>query len=272
MDFFETPQEREKFENNVAKIKHRVAILSGKGGVGKSSVTANLAFFLAMQGKRVGVMDVDFHGPSIPTIMGIQNRKIEVTENGKMLPVRVAENLHAVSLGLLLEDRDNAVIWRGPMKLSAVKQFLSDVEWGELDYLLIDNPPGTGDEPLTVAQFLGQGTEALVVTTPQDVALADVRRSLSFCKQLQFTTVGVVVNMSHFVCPHCGERTDIFPRGGVDSMVADFNTVILGEIPIEKAVSETGDKGKFFLHEYGRTPAGKAFDELGYAFLQATGE
>lgn len=272
MSFFATPEEREKFENNIAGIKHRVAILSGKGGVGKSSITANLAFFLAMQGKKVGVMDVDFHGPSIPTIMGVKGEKLEINEEGKMLPMRVAENLHVISLGLILENQDSAVIWRGPMKLNAVKQFLSDVEWGELDYLLIDNPPGTGDEPLTVAQFLGQGTEALIVTTPQDVALDDVRKSLSFCKQLQFETLGVVVNMSHFICPHCNERTDIFPRGGIDSMIADFNTIILGEIPLEKAVAETGDKGKFFLHEYGKTPAGKAFDALGHSFLQATGE
>ena len=222
MSFFANPEEREKFENNIAGIKHRVAILSGKGGVGKSSITANLAFFLAMQGKKVGVMDVDFHGPSIPTIMGVKGQKLEMTEDGKMLPVRVAENLHVMSLGLILENQDSAVIWRGPMKLSAVKQFLSDVEWGELDYLLIDNPPGTGDEPLTVAQFLGQGTEALVVTTPQDVALDDVRKSLSFCKQLQFESVCFFVNLSHFICHHFFDSSDFFAGGVVLSFFSDF--------------------------------------------------
>lgn len=260
---FENEEEEKRFKENVSKIKNVIVVLSGKGGVGKSSVAVNLAYFLAMQGKSIGVMDVDFHGPSIPKLLGIEGKKLAADKSGKMSPVKITDNFHAISIGLLLDSQDNPIIWRGPMKVAAIKQFLCDVEWGELDYLIIDSPPGTGDEPLTVAQFLGAGTNAIIVTTPQEVAISDVRKSLSFAKNLSFKTLGLVVNMSHFICPNCGERSYIFQNGDIKKMAQDHNVEILGEIPIEPLVGECGDNGKCYSHIYGKTPAGLAFEEIG---------
>ena len=260
---FQNDEEEKKFKETVSKIKNTIVVLSGKGGVGKSSVAVNLAYFLAMQGKNVGVMDVDFHGPSVPTLLGIEKEKLTSDDSGRMKPVKITDNFHAISIGLFLDSQDNPIIWRGPMKVNAIKQFFCDVEWGELDYLIIDSPPGTGDEPLTVAQFLGDGTNAIIVTTPQEVAISDVRKSLSFTKNLKFNTLGLIVNMSHFVCPHCGEKTYIFQNGGTKKMAEDHNVEILGEIPIEPMVGECGDKGKCYAHVYGKTPAGIAFEEIG---------
>jgi len=264
---FQNEEEEKKFNDTLSKIKNTIVVLSGKGGVGKSSVAVNLAYFLALQGKNVGVMDVDFHGPSVPKLLGIEGSKLTSDESGRMNPVKVASNFHAISIGLVLDSQDNPIIWRGPMKVSAIKQFLSDVNWGELDYLIIDSPPGTGDEPLTVAQFLGADTNAVIVTTPQEVAISDVRKSLSFAKNLSFNTLGLVVNMSHFVCPHCQEKSYIFQNGNIKKMAEDHNIEILGEIPIEPLVGECGDSGKCYSHIYGKTPAGKAFEKIGETII-----
>ena len=260
---FQNEEEEKRFKATVSKIKNIIVVLSGKGGVGKSSVAVNMAHFLAMQGKSVGVMDVDFHGPSVPKLLGIEGKKLTSSEAGIMNPIKVTDNFHAISIGLVLDSQDNPVIWRGPMKVAAIRQFLCDVNWGELDYLIIDSPPGTGDEPLTVAQFLNENTNAVIVTTPQEIAISDVRKSISFAKNLNFNTLGLVVNMSHFVCPHCGEKSYIFQNGDIKKMVEDHGIEILGEVPIEPLVGECGDEGKCFAHVYGKTPAGQAFEDIG---------
>lgn len=198
-------------------IHHKILVMSGKGGVGKSTVAANLAISLALQGRRVGLMDVDIHGPSIPKMLHLEDVEVGANEQGWIQPVELA-GVKMMSIGLLLRDRDAAVIWRGPLKMSAIKQFLEEVEWGELDYLIIDAPPGTGDEPLSVCQLAAPLTGAVVVTTPQDVATADVRRSITFCRQLDLPVLGVVENMSGFVCPHCNTVTEIFKSGGGERM------------------------------------------------------
>lgn len=265
---FSNKDEEKRFSEAVSKIKKIIVVMSGKGGVGKSSVAVNLAYYLASQGKNVGVMDVDFHGPSIPKLLGIESRKLDSDRSGRILPVKITDHFHAVSIGLVLDSVDNPVIWRGPMKTSAIKQFFCDVQWGELDFLIIDSPPGTGDEPLTVAQFLNGRAEALIVTTPQEVSISDVRKSLSFAENLGFRNLGIVVNMSHFVCPHCNEKSYIFNPGNIKRMAEDHHTEILGEIPIEPLVSECGDKGGFFVSFYGKTPAGLEFENIGEKIIR----
>ncbi|HNW82580.1 MAG TPA: Mrp/NBP35 family ATP-binding protein [bacterium] len=265
---FTNEDEEKRFKESVSKIRNIIVVMSGKGGVGKSSVAVNLSFYLAMQGKNVGIMDIDFHGPSVPKLLGIENRKLQSDSSGKMLPERITDSFHAVSIGLFLDSIDSPVIWRGPMKVAAIKQFFCDVQWGELDFLIIDSPPGTGDEPLTIAQFLNsKNANAIIVTTPQEVAISDVRKSLSFANNLGFRNLGIVVNMSHFVCPHCGQKSEIFKKGDVAQMAEDHNTEILGEIPIEPLVSECGDKGGFFVPFYGKTPAGIEFEKIGEKIL-----
>ncbi len=269
---FTNPEEEKRFNDTVSKIKNIIVVMSGKGGVGKSSVAVNLAYYFAMQGKNVGIMDVDFHGPSIPKLLGIEGKKLGSDESGRIKPVRISDTFHAVSIGLALDSIDSPVIWRGPMKVSAIKQFFCDVEWGELDYLIIDSPPGTGDEPLTVAQFLQNKANALIVTTPQEVSISDVRKSLSFASGLGFKNLGIVVNMSHFVCPKCGEKSYIFNPGNYKKMAEDHNTEILGEIPIEPLVSECGDEGRFFVNVYGKTPAGIEFEKIGEKIFKKLAE
>ncbi|MBW1682414.1 MAG: Mrp/NBP35 family ATP-binding protein, partial [Deltaproteobacteria bacterium] len=189
--------------SNLSRISRKILVMSGKGGVGKSSVAAYLALLLSRRGKRVGLLDVDLHGPSIPRLLGLAGG-LEMPEKGVVRPHRFSESLVVVSLEMVLGDKDVAVIWRGPLKISAIRQFISDIEWGDLDFLIVDSPPGTGDEPLTVAQNIPDA-EALVVTTPQEISLADVRKSIDFCRQVGMKMLGVVENMSGLVCPHCGE-------------------------------------------------------------------
>lgn len=246
-----------KLAEAMAAIKHKVVVLSGKGGVGKSTVAVNLAYGLAMEGAKVGLLDVDLHGPSIPTMLGLKNSDI-FSEDGAILPVETA-GVKVISVDFFLQDSDSAVIWRGPMKNSVIKQFLQDVKWGELDYLVVDCPPGTGDEPLGVCQSLQGDIEALVVTTPQEVAAADVRKSLNFCTQLNLPVVGVVENMSGFVCPHCSEVTYIFKQGGGQKLAENAGVPFLGRLPIDPKVGEACDKGLPFIHAAKESPAAAAF-------------
>ncbi len=269
---FDFQKEIDSIQENLQGVKHRIVVMSGKGGVGKSSVSANLATYLALQGKKVGLLDVDIHGPSIPRMMGIEEGQLAANEAERLRPVSVSENLKVVSIGFLLPSQDDAVIWRGPMKISLIKQFLKDVEWGELDYLVVDCPPGTGDEPMTVAQFLGAGTDAVVVSSPQNVSILDVRKSLSFCNRIGLNILGVVINMSHFVCPDCDKRYEIFPHGDVDKMFSDFNVEKLGEIPIDPCVGRSCDEGKSLVYFYSKTPAGKAFEEFGRKVMEKIGD
>ncbi|AKB23823.1 Cytosolic Fe-S cluster assembling factor NBP35 [Methanosarcina sp. MTP4] len=216
--------------------------MSGKGGVGKSTIAANLAAGLALRGYRVGLLDCDIHGPTVPTIFGLESSRPEVNEQG-IIPVRVFSNLSVMSVGFLLENKDSPVIWRGPAKMGAIKQFLEEVYWGELDYLIIDLPPGTGDEPLSVAQLIPNCDGSVIVTTPQDVALVSVRKSINFSSKLNVPVIGIVDNMNGLVCPHCGEMINVFGSGGVEKASQDFNVPVIAELPIEPKVAEMEDKG-----------------------------
>lgn len=235
-------EQEQKIQRNLTKIKHKLVVLSGKGGVGKSTVAVNLAVSLAEKGKKVGLLDVDIHGPSVPVMLGVQDSTLFATGMG-IQPVLVGSNLFVISISFFLKEREDAIIWRGPAKMGAIQQFLGDVEWGELDYLIVDCPPGTGDEPLSVCQLL-QNPEAVIVTTPQEVAAADVRKSISFCKKLNLPIVGLIENMSGFCCPHCGENTSIFSSGGGRKLSADFDIQFLGSIPIDPNVVSGADSGK----------------------------
>ncbi len=234
--------EEPKIVVNLRRIKRKIMVMSGKGGVGKSTIAANLAAGLALRGYKVGLLDCDIHGPTVPTIFGLESSRPEVNEQG-IIPVQVFSNLSVMSVGFLLENKDSPVIWRGPAKMGAIKQFLEEVFWGELDYLIIDLPPGTGDEPLSVAQLIPNCDGSVIVTTPQDVALVSVRKSINFSSKLNVPVIGIVDNMNGLVCPHCGEMINVFGSGGVEKASKDFNVPILAELPIEPKVAEMEDKG-----------------------------
>ena len=241
-------EENESLRRNLDRIANRIIVLSGKGGVGKSTVSVNLAVALAEKKYKTGLLDIDIHGPSVPKMLGLEKKKPQITADG-MQPVEYNEYLKVMSIGFLLNSSDDAVIWRGPMKMGVIKQFLKDVEWGDLDYLVVDSPPGTGDEPLSIAQLIDNPKSAVIVTTPQDVALTDVRKSVSFCRQINLPILGVVENMSGFACPHCGKSTDIFKTGGGSKMADDMGVQFLGEIPLESQIVENGDTGKTFTEK-----------------------
>ena len=248
-------------QENLLGIRNKIVVLSGKGGVGKSSVAANLAVALSLQNKKTGLLDVDLHGPSIPTLLGIKEQ-LSPSDGTRIEPLSYNANLKVMSLGLLLRNQDEAVIWRGPAKHGVIMQFLAAVEWGELDYLIVDCPPGTGDEPLSVIQLLEGINGAIIVTTPQDVALNDVRKSVTFCKQVKLPVIGVVENMSGFVCPHCGKGVDIFKSGGGKRMADEMNVPFLGRIPLDPAMVSSGDKGEPFIEHQAASPTALAFGEI----------
>ncbi|MBN1676257.1 MAG: P-loop NTPase [Kiritimatiellae bacterium] len=250
--------ERQQLMRRLCEIKHKIMVLSGKGGVGKSTVAVNLAVTLAREGKTVGLLDVDIHGPSIPRLLNLEDSRVEGTGEA-LLPVPFDGNLKVMSIGFLLQGRDAAVIWRGPMKYGVIKQFLKDVEWGKLDYLIVDSPPGTGDEPLSVCQLIQDPAGAVIVTTPQELALLDVRKSITFCRQLNVPVLGVIENMSGFVCPKCGELTNIFDSGGAERMAKEMNVPFLGRIPIDPALVLACDAGTPFAAFHAETETAKAF-------------
>lgn len=252
-------KEKLALQDNISRIKHKIIVLSGKGGVGKSTIATNIAVALSLKGQKVGLMDVDIHGPSIPKMLGIEGRPLRGSEEG-MLPIDYSDSLKVISIGFILRDQKDAVIWRAPLKHSLIRQFLRDVSWGELGYLIIDSPPGTGDEPLSVIQLLGNADGAIVVTTPQDVALIDVRKAITFCRQVNLPIIGVVENMSGFVCPYCGKTADIFKSGGGEKMALEMGVPFLGRIPIEPKIVETGDSGKPYFQSYHDSEASRAFD------------
>ncbi len=252
--------EDRKVNENLAKIKHKIVIMSGKGGVGKSTIATNLAFSLSQHGYEVGLLDVDINGPDIAKMLGIENERLGPADGG-IAPVLVPPHLKVVSMAFLLQDRDTPVIWRGPLKMGAIKQFLGDVIWGELDYLIIDLPPGTGDEPLSIAQLI-PGGHALVVTTPQDVALLDSRKAVNFAKTLKMPIIGILENMSGLICPHCKKKIDLFKTGGGFKASMDLSVPFLGKIPIDPKIVETGDSGKPFILEYSKSESAKEFIEI----------
>jgi Mrp family chromosome partitioning ATPase len=253
----------------MGRVRQKLVVLSGKGGVGKSTVAANLASALAQAGHKVGLLDVDIHGPSIPKLFGLEGRCLE-TDAHQMLPVKVGERLSVMSIGFLLESRADAVIWRGPLKFSVIRQFLCDVAWGSLDYLVVDCPPGTGDEPLSVAQLIGRPAKAVVVTTPQELAITDVRRCLTFCEKVGLPVAGIIENMSGYVCPSCGARADLFGRGGGELLANEIRVPFLGSIPIEPGLVTCGDTGIPFLASRAGSTTAEAFLAIVRAIEQSS--
>jgi ATP-binding protein involved in chromosome partitioning len=251
--------ERQKLAERLCRVRHKIVVLSGKGGVGKSTVAANLAAALAAAGNRVGLLDVDFHGPSIPRLLGLQKRPQTPSEDGSINPFETTDGIRVMSIGLLLNDADGAVIWRGPMKMNVIKQLLRDVNWGELDCLVVDSPPGTGDEPLSVAQLIPDADGALLVTTPQALSADDVRRSVDFCKQVKLPVLGILENMSGFVCPHCEKETALFKTGGGQALAKDTGVPFLGRVPIDPQVVVASDDGRPFVVSQPESSAAKAF-------------
>nr|HPR17930.1 Mrp/NBP35 family ATP-binding protein [Candidatus Cloacimonadota bacterium] len=223
----------QRLQDNLAKIKHKLIVISGKGGVGKSTVAVNVAQGLAAVGKKVGILDVDIHGPSIAKMLGIEGKKLMASEGELPAPVQVTENLWALTIATLLDNPDEPIIWRGPLKMGVIKQFLQDIEWPELDFLIIDSPPGTGDEPLSVVQILKSVDGSLIVSTPQDISLLDARKTIKFSQKMNVPILGIIENMSTFVCPHCHKEIDIFTGMGVQKAADDFAIDILGKIPID---------------------------------------
>lgn len=258
-------------QGRMEKIGHKLLVLSGKGGVGKSTVAANLAVSLAQAGKKVGLLDIDVHGPSLPKLLGLEGHQITGAEDG-MLPVKMNDNLAVMSIGFLVGDEKTPVIWRGPMKHGVIRQFLKDVAWGELDYLVVDSPPGTGDEPMSAAQLVGAPAGAVIVTTPQDVAIADVRRCISFCNSLSLPVIGIVENMSGYVCPKCGERIDLFKTGGGKILAEETKVPFLGNIPIDPQIVTSGDAGQPFVDTQRQTSAGLAFAGIVQSILAHSGQ
>ncbi len=231
-----------ELQQRMAEIHHKLLVLSGKGGVGKSTVAVNLAVTLAKAGMRVGLLDVDIHGPSVPKLTGLEGRSVQ-SQGKALLPINLSENLAVMSIGFLLTSQATAVIWRGPLKYNVIRQFLKDVLWGALDYLVIDCPPGTGDEPLSVAQLAGPHAEAIIVTTPQDLSISDVRRCVTFCEQVSLSVLGILENMSGFICPQCGARVDLFKMGGGESLARETKVPFLGRIPLDPKIVDSGDSG-----------------------------
>ena len=267
-DSVETAQQQKSVQSDqdasinasLKKIKNKFLVMSGKGGVGKTSVSVNLSLALASKGFKVGIMDVDIHGPDVPRMLGIEGM-LSVNNNRKLEPKRYSENLSAVSIESLTHNRDDAIIWRGPMKYSAIKQFIGDVEWGNLDYLIIDSPPGTGDEPLTIAQTIPDA-KTIIVTTPQEVALADVRKSINFCKILKIKIFGLIENMSGYTCPHCSEMVELFGSGGGEKTAHAAGIKFLGRIPFDSKMVACGDSGTSFQAQYKHSPVTKAFTDV----------
>ena len=224
------------------RIKYKIFVMSGKGGVGKSSVATNLAAALSVQGFKVGLLDVDIHGPSVPHLLGLKGL-LEVDPDKSIKPKQYSDNLAVVSMESLLKDSDQAVLWRGPMKTAAIRQFVSDVDWGDLDFLVIDSPPGTGDEPMAVLKTIPDAM-SVVVTTPQEVSLADVRKSVNFLQYAKATVLGVVENMSGLVCPHCAKEIDLFKKGGGKDLAEKYGLDFLGAVPLDPTAVVAGDIGR----------------------------
>lgn len=258
----------ELLNGRLALIKHRVVVMSGKGGVGKTTVAVNLAVALASQGKAVGILDGDVHGPNVPKMLGLSGRG-PVMGDGGLIPIESVQKVKVMSLAFMLPDEDTPVVWRGPVKHTLFKQFLAEVDWGSLDYLIVDLPPGTGDEPLSVAQLLGKPLWALIVTTPQDVALLDSRKSVVFGHSLDMNVLGIVENMSGLMCPHCGERIDLFKTGGGERSSRDLKVPFLGAIPIDPNVVTGGDSGNPIVAIDADSIAAEAFRTLGLRIDEA---
>jgi ATP-binding protein involved in chromosome partitioning len=255
-----TMEEEMRLKEQLQNIKHKLLVMSGKGGVGKTSMAVYLALGLAQRGYRVGLLDVDLHGPDVPRMLGISG-KLGLDEEQYLIPYAYDAHLQVVSMECLMADRDEAVIWRGPLKHSFIQQAISQVKWGELDFLVIDSPPGTGDEPLSVAQTV-MGAQAVIVTTPQEVSLADVRKAINFCRRVGMPIVGLVENMSGLICPRCGEEIPLFSQGGGQKTAALMDVPLLASLPFDLNVVKGGDSGHPLLESPDDSPFLKALGRL----------
>ena len=258
----ESIQEETKIQDTLRNIKHVIIVMSGKGGVGKSTVSSNLAMTLSMKGYQTGIMDIDITGPNIPKMFGVEDEQLTVNDQRQLVPVTVPPSLKIMSMAFLLPEKDAPVMWRGPVKMGAIKQFIEDVCWGDLDYLVVDMPPGTGDEALSIVQLIPKADGMVIVTTPQDVALLDSRKSLVFGAETHIPIIGIVENMSGFVCPHCGEVTNIFKSGGGEATAKEMNVQFLGRVPIEPGIVESGDSGLPVVLKYPESASAKAFEGI----------
>lgn len=251
-------QQDKEIAATLSHIKHKIFVMSGKGGVGKSSVAVNIACAMSQLGYKVGILDVDVHGPSVPNLLGIQKATIEVNEKQQLLPAMYADKIGVVSMDTLLQDKDQAIIWRGPKVAGAIRQFIGDVAWGPLDFLVIDSPPGTGDEHLTILQSIPDA-ECVVVTTPQEISLADVRKCINFIQVTKAPCLGVIENMSGLICPHCGQEIDIFKKGGGEKLAKAEHLNFLGAIPLDPKTVVAADNGVPVVETDGESPAKTAF-------------
>ena len=262
----DNPQKKEKnnldkkVKENMSKIKHKILVLSNKGGVGKSSVAINLACALSGKGFKVGILDADLHGPSVAKMLGFEGKRLQGSPEG-IIPMSVSSNLTAVSMASLIENSDAPLIWRGPLKMMALKQFLGEVEWGNLDFLIIDSPPGTGDEPLSICQLIPELEGGVIVTTPQGVALLDSRKCVNFLKNLKIPILGIIENMSGLKCPYCGKNIDLFKSGGGEKAAKEFNLPFLGKIPIDMNMVSSTDEGKPYIFQYKDSEAAQVFNQ-----------
>jgi ATP-binding protein involved in chromosome partitioning len=259
--------ETKKISDTLSNIKNRLLVFSGKGGVGKSTVAANLGLALSKRQLKVGLIDIDIHGPNLAKMLGVEGKKLEDGGENKILPVAVTKNLSLVSMSFLLSDTDTPVIWRGPLKMKLIQQFLGDVVWGKLDWLLIDSPPGTGDEPLSVAQLI-PASGAIIVTTPQEVSLLDSRKAVNFARKLNLHIYGIIENMSSLPCPHCGRQIDLFKSGGGEKAARELDVPFLGTIPIDPQIVQSGDDGKPFIVHHPESQASRAFNSIVEKILQ----
>lgn len=244
-------------KENMARIKNKILVMSNKGGVGKSTIAVNFAALLAARGSKTGLLDIDIHGPSVARMTG-QEGKPHGADGGLIEPLEAAPNLKMISMGSLMKEADTPVIWRGPLKLSVLRQFLSDVKWGDLDTLVIDAPPGTGDEPLTICQLIPGMTGAVVVTTGQAVALLDSRKAVNFLKTVGVPVLGILENMTAFHCPHCAGEISLFKSGGGAQAAGELGVPFLGSVPFDPAMVDAGDAGRFFAVEQPAAPPSAA--------------
>ncbi len=254
-------REEEQLQERLAHIKHSIVVMSGKGGVGKSTIAVNLAVSLTQQGLKVGLLDADIHGPNLPKMLGLDKSRLQATEGG-IVPLEFIPGLSVVSMAFLLESVDNPVVWRGPLKHTVIKQFVADVQWGDLDCLVVDLPPGTGDEPLSAAQVLKAVDGSVIVTTPQEVALLDSRKSVVFSQQLKIPVIGIVENMSGLVCPHCGKEIDLFKKGGGEIAARELNVPFLGRVPIDPQIVVKGDAGEPYVIAFPESQAAENLKQI----------
>jgi ATP-binding protein involved in chromosome partitioning len=256
-----------KIKETLNNIKNRILVFSGKGGVGKSTIAVNIGLSLSERQMKVGLLDIDIHGPNLAMMLGVDQKRLESAGDNRILPVAVTKNLSLISMSFLLQDKSTPVIWRGPLKMKIIQQFLGDVVWGKLDWLVIDSPPGTGDEPLSVAQLI-PATGAIIVTTPQEVSLLDSGKAVNFARRLNLKIHGIIENMSGLTCPHCGKQISLFKEGGGERIAKELGVPFLGRIPIDPKVVELGDDGKPFITHLPKSAASRALNKIVDAIIE----